>query len=74
MKRRIVLIALAVCASLAVLGVAGVWVAWTVVCRSNKCPSLAGLDRWERMPHTVDFRSYYASIIDGWLGGGSVRR
>ena len=23
------------------------------------------------MPHTVDFRSYYASIIDGWLGGGS---
>ncbi len=34
-------------------------------------PSLAGLDRWERMPHHVDFRSYYASIIDGWLGGGS---
>jgi uncharacterized protein (DUF1501 family) len=35
-------------------------------------PSLAGLDRWERMPHSVDFRSYYASIIDGWLGGGST--
>ncbi len=34
-------------------------------------PSLAGLDRWERMPHTVDFRSYYASILDGWMGGGS---
>ena len=35
-------------------------------------PSLAGLGRWERMQHHVDFRSYYASIIDGWLGGGST--
>jgi uncharacterized protein (DUF1501 family) len=34
-------------------------------------PSLAGLNRWDRMAHHVDFRSYYASIIDGWLGGGS---
>lgn len=34
-------------------------------------PSLAGLRRWDRMPHHVDFRSYYASVIDGWLGGGS---
>ena len=34
-------------------------------------PSLAGLRQWDRMAHTVDFRSYYASIIDGWLGGGS---
>ncbi len=34
-------------------------------------PSMAGLLRWERMQHHVDFRSYYASIIDGWLGGGS---
>lgn len=34
-------------------------------------PSLAGLGRWDRMAHHVDFRSYYASIIDGWLGGGS---
>ena len=34
-------------------------------------PSLAGLGRWERMQHTVDFRSYFASVIDGWLGGGS---
>ncbi len=33
--------------------------------------SMAGLKRWERMGHHVDFRSYYASIIDGWLGGGS---
>ncbi len=34
-------------------------------------PSMAGLNRWERMGHHVDFRSYYASVIDGWLGGGS---
>jgi uncharacterized protein (DUF1501 family) len=34
-------------------------------------PSLAGLDRWDRMPYHVDFRSLYASVIDGWLGGGS---
>lgn len=34
-------------------------------------PKLAGLGRWDRMAHHVDFRSYYASIIDGWLGGGS---
>lgn len=33
-------------------------------------PSLSGLGRWERMEHHVDFRSYYTSIIDGWLGGG----
>jgi hypothetical protein len=35
-------------------------------------PTLAGLDRWERMAFHVDFRSYYASILDGWLGGGST--
>ncbi len=34
-------------------------------------PTLAGLGRWDRMAHHVDFRSYYASIIDGWMGGGS---
>jgi uncharacterized protein (DUF1501 family) len=34
-------------------------------------PTLSGLGRWDRMVHHVDFRSYYASIIDGWLGGGS---
>ena len=33
--------------------------------------SMAGLRRWDRMGHHVDFRSYYASILDGWLGGGS---
>lgn len=39
--------------------------------RYGRRPSMAGLKRWERMAHHVDFRSYYASIIDGWLGGGS---
>ncbi|MEN9822710.1 MAG: hypothetical protein RLZ04_1136 [Actinomycetota bacterium] len=34
-------------------------------------PSLAGLDRWERMQSHVDFRSLYGSVIDGWMGGGS---
>jgi len=32
-------------------------------------PSLAGLERWDRMPFHVDFRDYYGSIIDGWLTG-----
>ena len=39
--------------------------------RYGRRPTLAGLRRWDRMAHHVDFRSYYASIIDGWLGGGS---
>ncbi len=34
-------------------------------------PSLAGLRRWERMPTHVDFRDYFGSVIDGWLGGGA---
>lgn len=34
-------------------------------------PTLAGLGRWGRMAHHVDFRDYYGSVIDGWLGGGS---
>jgi len=34
-------------------------------------PSLAGLQRWDRPGFTVDFRSMYASVLDGWLGGGS---
>jgi uncharacterized protein (DUF1501 family) len=34
-------------------------------------PSLAGLQRWDRMPHHVDFRSMYASVLDGWMGGGA---
>ncbi len=33
-------------------------------------PSLAGLRRWDRMAMHVDFRDYYGSLIDGWLGGG----
>jgi uncharacterized protein (DUF1501 family) len=39
--------------------------------RYGRRPSLAGLQRWDRMAHHVDFRSYYASVIDGWLDGGS---
>ena len=27
---------------------------------------------WDRMVPTVDVRSYYASVLDGWLGGGST--
>ena len=34
-------------------------------------PTLGGLERWERMAHHVDFRDYYGSVIDGWLGGGA---
>jgi uncharacterized protein (DUF1501 family) len=34
-------------------------------------PTLSGIGRWDRMAHHVDFRSYYTSIIDGWLGGGA---
>ncbi len=39
--------------------------------RYGQRPSLAGLRRWDRMPFHVDFRDYYASLIDGWLGGGA---
>ena len=33
-------------------------------------PALQGLQRWDRMAHHVDFRDYYGSVIDGWMGGG----
>jgi uncharacterized protein (DUF1501 family) len=39
--------------------------------RYGERPSLAGLRRWDRMPFHVDFRDYYGSVIDGWLGGGA---
>ena len=39
--------------------------------RYGQRPSLAGLRRWDRMPFHVDFRDYYGSVIDGWLGGGA---
>ncbi len=39
--------------------------------RYGQRPSLAGLQRWDRMPFHVDFRDYYGSLIDGWLGGGA---
>jgi uncharacterized protein (DUF1501 family) len=31
----------------------------------------APLDRWERLDYTMDFRSLYATMIDGVLGGGA---
>ena len=33
--------------------------------------SLAGLERWDRMGFHVDFRSMYATVLDGWMGGGA---
>lgn len=39
--------------------------------RYGQPASLRNLERWDRMEHHVDYRSYYASLIDGWLGGGS---
>lgn len=37
----------------------------------GQMPNLAGLSRWQTLQHHVDFRSLYASVIDGWLGGGA---
>jgi uncharacterized protein (DUF1501 family) len=39
--------------------------------RYGQRPSLAGLARWQRPAHHVDLRSYYASVLDSWMGGGS---
>jgi len=35
-------------------------------------PSLAGTANWDRPVATVDYRSVYASVLDGWLGGGAA--
>jgi uncharacterized protein (DUF1501 family) len=40
--------------------------------RYGQRPTLGGLDRWERMAHHVDFRDYFGSVVDGWLGGGAA--
>lgn len=34
-------------------------------------PTLVGLERWERPVHTVDYRTYLATVLDGVLGGGA---
>lgn len=34
-------------------------------------PSLSGVQRWDRLGFDVDFRSLYATVLDGWMGGGS---
>lgn len=36
--------------------------------RHGEAPSLRRLDETENLVHTVDFRSVYASVLDGWLG------
>jgi uncharacterized protein (DUF1501 family) len=33
-------------------------------------PSLAGLQRWDDLQATVDFRSVFSAVLDGWMGGG----
>lgn len=40
--------------------------------RFGQRPSLAGLQRWDRMPFHVDYRDYFGSVLDGWLGGGGA--
>lgn len=39
--------------------------------RYGQRPTLGGLGRWDRMDHHVDFRDYFGSVVDGWLGGGA---
>jgi uncharacterized protein (DUF1501 family) len=36
----------------------------------GQMPSLTALDRNGRMVSSVDFRSVYGTVLDGWLGGG----
>jgi uncharacterized protein (DUF1501 family) len=37
----------------------------------GSAPSLDLPDRWDRLPHTVDFRSVFGTVLDGWMGAGS---
>ncbi|MCE9622138.1 MAG: DUF1501 domain-containing protein [Actinomycetia bacterium] len=37
----------------------------------GSAPSLALPNPWDRLPHTVDFRSVLGTTLDGWLGGGA---
>lgn len=39
--------------------------------RYGQRPSLANIARWQRLQYSVDLRSYYASVLDSWMGGGS---
>lgn len=39
--------------------------------RYGEAPSLRRLDRDGNLIHNVDFRSLYASVLEGWLGAGS---
>ncbi len=40
--------------------------------RHGEAPSLTNLDRSGNLVHTVDFRSLYAALLDGWLGVDSA--
>ena len=40
--------------------------------RHGEPPSLSTLDRSGNLVHTVDFRSLYATLLDGWLGVDSA--
>ena len=39
--------------------------------RYGEPPSLTNLDPDGNLIHTVDYRSLYASVLEGWLGAGS---
>ncbi len=38
--------------------------------RYGESPSLTKLDSDGNLIHTVDYRSLYASVLDGWMGAG----
>ncbi len=40
--------------------------------RFGESPSLTRLDEEDNLRHTVDFRSLYASVLDGWFEAGSA--
>ena len=40
--------------------------------RHGEAPSLTKLDRSGNLEHTMDFRSLYATLLDGWLGVDSA--
>ena len=47
MKRRPLLILLAVVATLGAIGATGVGIGWALVCRGNRCPSLEQLEKYQ---------------------------
>lgn len=41
--------------------------------RYGEAPDLSALDGRGNMIHTVDYRSVYASVLEGWLGTRQMR-